>query len=78
MKVRVIKGFSGRTPDGQQVHYGEGDELELPRWADWLEAGLVEVASEVEVVEFAVSERERMGRGKTRKNADKPLKKKEG
>lgn len=75
MKVRVIRGFSGRTPDGQQIHYGEGDEFELPRWADWLEAGLVEETEEpAPEVEFAVSERE-TGRGKTRKNADK---KKEG
>ena len=42
MKVRALIGFVS-TIDGVKHRIQEGDEFDLPKGADWLSAGLVEL-----------------------------------
>jgi hypothetical protein len=54
MKVRCVRSFAGRAPDGSLVSHSEGEVFELPKGTDWLQAGLV-----VPVVERAIDQAEK-------------------
>lgn len=41
MKVKAIRSFVGKGPDGIKYRAAVGDILELPDWSDWIRAGLV-------------------------------------
>jgi len=41
MKVKALKGFTHFKPDGDWIMVQPGQELEMPKGADWLKAGLV-------------------------------------
>lgn len=43
MKVKALRGFVS-TIDGEKYRVEEGQEVEMPKAADWLKAGLVEKA----------------------------------
>ena len=49
MKVKVLIGFVS-TIEGIKYRVQAGDELELPKGADWVKAGLVEPVAPVKVV----------------------------
>lgn len=41
MKVRAIRSFVGKGPDGIKYRHEEGNIFELPEGSDWIRAGLV-------------------------------------
>ena len=42
MRVKAIKSFAGRLPNGKLMSVALGDTLILPKGADWVKAGFVE------------------------------------
>lgn len=55
VKVKAIKSFVGKGPDGIKYRQAEGDVFELPDGSDWIRAGLV-VAFETGDLELAATE----------------------
>lgn len=46
MRVKCIRSFVGKAPDGRTYSPSMGDEFELPDGTDWLQAGFVEPLKE--------------------------------
>lgn len=56
VKVRAIKSFVGKGPDGIKYRANEGDVLEVPEGTDWIRAGLVVAVEDWDEVETMAKE----------------------
>lgn len=55
MKVKAIKSFVGKGPDGIKYRQEAGDVFDLPEGTDWIKAGLV-IPAETGELELAATE----------------------